>query len=162
MDLCTQCTGAGIESPVWWPKDFKFTEFQKPRCGISTFQKGWNFTGNFPGKFPELSRNFTLEISRNFSGWKFPNAIFNRIISSFEPFDPKKTSQIDKPIPSLFVMDGRLPGAGPARSRARTPPKPQVPAHRGRVRQPPHHHCSCCTRLPAGCAAPPHALEEKI
>ena len=31
--------------------------------------------GNFPGKFPELSRTFTLEISINFSGWNILLAV---------------------------------------------------------------------------------------
>ena len=42
-----------------------------PRLEISTFQKGGNFKWKLPRK---LSRNFQLELSRNFNAWKFPDA----------------------------------------------------------------------------------------
>ena len=63
-----------IQSPN---PNFKYPGFQKSRCEISTFQKGWKFPVKFPGNFPELSRNFALEIPRNSGGWKFPNATKN-------------------------------------------------------------------------------------
>jgi len=90
-----------------------------------------------------------IELGVGLGGVAVAGGIFTFVIR-----DSKNESQIYKnryntdKIPSLFVTTA-------ARSRARTSPKPQAPAHRGRVRQPPHHHCSCCTRIPAGCAAPP-------
>ena len=57
-------------------KDIKLLNSKTRIVGFPLSKKGEISLGNFPGKFSELSRNSTLEISRNFSGWKFPNATF--------------------------------------------------------------------------------------